>query len=314
MSNALPATALSTNALSKRFRHVDALHELTLQVPEGSIFALVGTNGAGKTTTIKAVMNILKPTSGHATVLGTDSRRLGPDDFARIGYVSENQEMPDWMTVGYFLDYLKPFYPTWDDARAAELVDQLQLPRERKLRHLSRGMRIKAALASSLSYRPRLLVLDEPFGGLDPLVRDEVIEGLLDSAGETTIFISSHDLAEIESFATHIGYLDRGRLQFSEEMATLSARFREVEVTLDRPAGLPVALPEHWPGHWLRPEAAPTMVRFVDSRFENGRTQNEIRQLFGEVRDVTAYPMALRAIFVALAKSGATLATTGAKS
>jgi ABC-2 type transport system ATP-binding protein len=303
------SNALSTIGLSKRFRHrfshVDALRELTLEVPEGSIFALVGTNGAGKTTTIKTAMNILKPTSGHATVLGTDSRRMGPRDFARIGYVSENQEMPDWMTVGYFLDYLKPFYPSWDDAHAAELVGQLQLPRDRKLRHLSRGMRIKAALASSLAYRPRLLVLDEPFGGLDPLVRDEVIEGLLDTAGETTIFISSHDLAEIESFATHIGYLDGGRLRFSEEMATLSARFREVEVTLDQPGALAAALPERWPDHWLRPETAPTMIRFIDSRFEKGRTQDEIRQLLGEVREVAAYPMPLRAIFVALAKSGA---------
>src|ERR1700722_5617883 len=240
------SSMLSTHGLSKRFRHVDALHELTLEVPEGSIFALVGINGAGKTTAIKTAMNILKPSSGRAMVLGTDSRRLGPDDFARIGYVSENQEMPDWMTVGYFLDYLKPFYPSWDTARAAELVGQFQLPRNRKLRHLSRGMRIKAALASSLSYRPRLLVMDEPFGGLDPLVRDEVIEGLLNSAGEPTIFISSHDLAEIESFATHIGYLDRGRLLFSEEMGTLSARFREIEVTLDRPGTLPTGLPDHW--------------------------------------------------------------------
>jgi ABC-2 type transport system ATP-binding protein len=295
------SSMLSTHGLSKCFRHVDALHELTLEVPEGSIFALVGINGAGKTTAIKTAMNILQPTSGRATVLGTDSRRLGPDDFARIGYVSENQEMPDWMTVGYFLDYLKPFYPSWDTTRAAELVGQFQLPRDRKLRHLSRGMRIKAALASALSYRPRLLVMDEPFGGLDPLVRDEVIEGLLDSAGETTIFISSHDLAEIESFATHIGYLDRGRLQFSEEMGTLSARFREIEVTLDQPGTLPTELPDHW----LRPETSAAVVRFIDSRFENGRTQNQIRQVFGEVREVTAYPMALRAIFVALARSGA---------
>ncbi len=292
--------AISTLGLSKRFRRMDALQDLTLEVPEGSVFALVGTNGAGKTTTIKTVMNILKPTAGHATVLGTDSRQLGPRQFERIGYVSENQEMPDWMTVGYFLDYLKPFYPAWDDTRAAELVKQFQLPRDRRLKHLSRGMRIKAALASSLAYHPQLLVLDEPFGGLDPLVRDEVIEGLLDSAGETTIFISSHDLTEIESFATHIGYIADGRLQFSEELASLSARFREVEVTLAEPAGLPVP----WPRHWLRPEASPVVVRFVDSRFKARRTQEEIRQLFGEVKEIADFPMALRAIFVALAKSG----------
>ena len=106
------------------------------------------------------------------------------------------------------------------------LMRQYQLPADRELGHLSRGMRMKAALVSCLAYRPRLLVLDEPFSGLDPLVREDLIEGLLDIAGETTMFISSHDLAEIESFASHIGYLDRGILQFSEEMTSLSGRFR----------------------------------------------------------------------------------------
>src|SRR5580704_15142551 len=135
------------------------------------------------------------------------------------------------MTVGYFLKYLSAFYPAWDHALEGELVRQLQLPLDRKLKHLSRGMRMKAALASSLAYRPRLIVLDEPFTGLDAMVRDELIEGLLARAEGTTIFISSHDLAEIESFASHIGYLDRHRLQFSEELETLSARFREIVLT-----------------------------------------------------------------------------------
>ena len=92
-------------------------------------------------------------------------------------------------------------------------------------------MRMKAALASSLAYRPRLLVLDEPFSGLDPVVREDLIEGIIESAEETTILVSSHDLAEIESFASHIAYLDSGRLRFAEEMTSLSARFREIEVT-----------------------------------------------------------------------------------
>ena len=133
------------------------------------------------------------------------------------------------MTVGYFMAYLKPFYPTWDDARASELLREFDLPLDRKLKHLSRGMWMKTALASSLAYRPPLLILDEPFTGLDPLVRDELIEGVLDAAEGATILVSSHDLAEIETFASHIGYLDRGRLQFSEEMTSLVARFREME-------------------------------------------------------------------------------------
>jgi ABC-2 type transport system ATP-binding protein len=293
--------AISATNLSKRFRSLEVLKDVDLDVPEGSVFGLIGPNGAGKTTTIKILMNIIQPTSGTVGVLGVDSRKLGPGDLVHIGYVSENQEMPDWMTVEYFLSYIKPFYPSWDGTRADELVQQFNLPRDRKLRHLSRGMRMKTALVSSLAYHPRLLVLDEPFSGLDPLVRDDVIQGLLDSAGETTIFISSHDLAEIESFASHIAYLDGGQLQFSEEMASLTERFREVEVVVEAPAVLP-AEPE-WPTTWLQPEATPAVVRFVETRFEPERTESEVRRLFGSTLQISVNPMSLREIFVTLARS-----------
>lgn len=287
--------------LVKHFRKVPVLDGLSLSLPEGSVFGLAGPNGAGKTTTIKILMNILRPSSGRAKVLGFDSRALGPEAFANIGYVSENQEMPDWMTIEYLLAYLRPFYPSWDDTRAQQLVRAFDLPLDRQIGHLSRGMRMKAALASSLAYRPRLLVMDEPFSGLDPLVREDLIDGLVESAAETTILISSHDLGEIESFATHIGYLDRGRLQFSEEMTTLTARFREVEVVLDSPPLVPLDRP--WPEHWLRPETSPALVRFVETHFDPDRTPGEIRRLFGEVRNIEAHPMPLRAIFVTLARA-----------
>ncbi len=290
---------LRTENLSKRFRRTSALDGLTFEVAEGSVYGLVGPNGAGKTTAIKILMNIIEPTGGRSYVLGSDSRRLAPQHFAQIGYVSENQQLPEWMTVEYFIEYLKPFYPTWDDGRARELLGQFHLPLDRKLKHLSRGMRMKAALASSLAYRPKLLVLDEPFSGLDPLMRDEFIEGLIESAQETTILISSHDLAEIESFATHIGYLDGGRLQFSEEMGSLSQRFREVEVTLD---GTP-SLPAQWPASWIGAESSAAVVRFVDTRFDRERTFVEVRRLFTGVTGISVNPMPLRSIFVTLAKS-----------
>jgi ABC-2 type transport system ATP-binding protein len=290
---------LRTSDLTKRFRGTVALDRLNLDVPEGSVFALIGANGAGKTTAIKILMNIHQPTSGSAEALGVDSRKLSPPELQRIGYVSENQEMPEWMTVGYFLAYLKPFYPTWDDARAQELLRQFDLPLDRKLKHLSRGMKMKASLASSLAYRPKLIVLDEPFSGLDPLVRDELIEGLIESAAESTILISSHDLAEIESFASHVGYLERGHLQFSEEMTALSARFREVEVTLD---AAPV-LPPNWPARWLQPETSAMVVRFVETQFDEAKTMAEVRAMFGEPRGVAITPMPLRSIFVTLAKA-----------
>ena len=220
-------SAIQTDHLVKKFRSVEALQGLTLDVPQGSVYALVGPNGAGKTTAIKIVMNILRCTSGRAEVLGIDSSHIRGRHLESIGYVSENQDLPDWMTVGMLLAYLRPFYPTWDRALEAAMTQQFNLPLNRKLRQLSRGMRMKAALASSLAYHPKLIVLDEPFTGLDPLVRDELIQGLLERAEESTIFVSSHDLAEIETFASHVAYLEEGKLRFSEELSSLVERFRE---------------------------------------------------------------------------------------
>lgn len=290
---------IRTQALSKRFRHTVVLDGLDLDVPPGSIYGLVGPNGVGKTTTIKVLMNIFPPSGGHSEVLEVDSRRLGPRQFEQIGYVSENQELPEWMTVGYFLEYLAGFYPTWDHELAADLVRQFELPQDRKLRHLSRGMKMKAALASSLAYRPKLIVLDEPFTGLDALVRDELIESLLARAEGATILISSHDLGEIESFASHIGYLDGHKLQFSEELEALSARFREVVLTFETAPRLPGQLP----ANWLQAEAVGPVVRFVETRFDAERTPVEVRRVFPECRDVRVEGMPLRAIFVALAKA-----------
>jgi ABC-2 type transport system ATP-binding protein len=291
---------LRTIDLSKRFRKTAVLEHMNIAVPEGSIYGLVGPNGAGKSTTIKILMNIHQASGGRAEVFGHGSREMSPSTLMQIGYVSENQNLPEWMTVEYLMAYLKPFYPTWDDARAEELLRQFELPTKRKLRHLSHGMRVKAALASSLAYRPRLIILDEPFTGLDPLVRDEFIEGLLESAEGATIFISSHDLAEIESFASHVGYLDRGRLQFSEEMTSLRGRFREIEITLEHslpPVG-------SWPATWLSGEQSAALVRFVDTQFEQDRTLAEVRRVFGQTRQIAVHPMPLRQIFVTLAKAG----------
>jgi ABC-2 type transport system ATP-binding protein len=286
--------------VSKSFRRVNAVEHLNLEVAEGSIYGLVGPNGAGKTTALKAMMNIFRPDSGTIEVLGCDSRRLGPVEFGHIGYVSENQLLPDWMTVDYLMRYLEPFYPAWDRARADELIRQFALPRTRKLSQLSRGMWMKASLASSLAYRPKLLILDEPFSGLDPVMRDDLIHGILSSAGETTIVVSSHDLAEIESFASHIGFMESGRLLFSEEMSSLTGRFREIEVTVDLPPVLDGG--GRWPSHWLHAEISPAVVRFVESQFRPERTEEQVREMFSEVRNISVLPMPLRSIFLTLAR------------
>ena len=294
------SNAIRTKDLSKTFLSVHALRHLDLEVPQGATYALVGPNGAGKTTTIKVLMNILAPSSGRAEVLGTDSTKLAGCMFTQIGYVSENQQLPEWMRVDYFFDYLRPFYPRWDCELEAALIRQMELPLDRRLRDLSRGMKIKAALASSLAYRPKLIVLDEPFSGLDPLVRDQLIESLLEAANAATILISTHDLAEIESFSSHVGYLEQGQLKLSEETTSLAGRFREVQVSLDSAATLPAKLPETW----LQPASSGSTVQFVESRFDQERTGTAIRSAFAEVRDVTYTPMTLRTIFLALARSG----------
>jgi ABC-2 type transport system ATP-binding protein len=157
---------------------------------------------------------------------------------------------------------------------------------------------MKLALASALAFHPSLIVLDEPFGGLDPLVRDQLIESLLERASESTVFISSHDLAEIENFASHVGYIESGRLLFSEEMSSLSTRFREVEITTDSSLALPSPLPRTW----LQPKCAGPVMRFVDSQFDEESTSADIRRLFPNVKDIQYRALSLRSIFLAMAR------------
>src|SRR5215472_14604194 len=268
--------------LWKTFGRYDALRGLSFEVPEGSALALIGANGAGKTTTIKILMNIFKPSRGMATVLGVDSTAISPRELAQIGYVSENQEMPGRLAVGEYLDYLRPFYPRWDKSLETLVRHQLLLPPDRKIKDLSHGMRMKMALACALPYRPKLLVLDEPFSGLDPLVRDEFMESLLHQAGEMTILISSHELGEIDGVATHLAFLDEGRLLFQESMTDVIARFREVRVTLDREP----AAATHAPSDWLQLRTLGNVVSFVDTQFSEAGLGERVKALLPGVRDI----------------------------
>lgn len=290
---------LQTIRLSKRFGKTVALQQVDLTVQEGSIYGLLGPNGAGKSTTMQILMNLEQPSSGRAEIFGHDSRRISPEDFTQIGYVAESQEMPNWMTIESVMAYLQPFYPNWDANRAERLLREFELPFGRKLGQLSRGMRMKVSLASSLAYRPRLLLMDEPFSALDSLTRDELTEGLLSNAEGISILICSHDLNEIETFATHIGYLERGRLQFSEEMTSLTGRFREVEITLDSEAHVSLI---DCPASWLNAEQSGLLIRFVDSQYQRERTMSEARRLFRNVKHIAVHPMPLRSIFVTLAR------------
>jgi ABC-2 type transport system ATP-binding protein len=283
---------IETRHVAKHFGRFDAIDDLNLNVPEGSIFALIGANGAGKTTTIRMLMNILRPDRGDITVLGTPSHRLAPGDFERIGYVSEGQRPPQGLTLAQYFDYLRHLYPTWDRALEDELRTQFELPPSRKIKHLSHGMRMKTLLVGALAFRPKLLVLDEPLSGLDTLVRDEVVNGLLQQAADTTILISSHELSEIESFTTHVAFMQDGRLLLQEAIDDLRMRFREVRVTLSALKQSTRPLPEDW----LLPATEGHHLRFIASHFENDEALlHQLSERFGAVR-MECEPMPLRAI------------------
>ncbi|MEJ1973156.1 MAG: ABC transporter ATP-binding protein [Lacunisphaera sp.] len=289
---------IETSNLSHRYWRTEAVQNLNLAVPAGSVFALLGPNGAGKTTTIKMLVNLLQPTAGEARVLGVDSRRLGECERAQLGYVSENQQLPLWMTVRQLLDYCRPFYPTWDRTLEQTLLHQFELPADRKLKHLSRGMLMKAALLSSLAYRPKLLILDEPFSGLDPLMREEFVRGVLEvsALGEWTVLVSSHDIEDVERLADNVGIIERGQLRLSEKTDSLLGRFRNVELTgaPDGATAPPGAL------EWNR---AGNLTRFVATDYTGEASERAWRGRYPGVAFRTV-PLTLREIFIVLAPRG----------
>ncbi|MCP4215945.1 MAG: ABC transporter ATP-binding protein [bacterium] len=296
--------ALETSNLSKKFRKVNAVDNVSLQVPKGSIFAFIGPNGAGKTTTIKLLMNLLEPGSGSSSVLGVPSKKLGPNEWRRIGYVSENQQLPAWMTVEQFLAYCEPMYPDWDKEFCRRMPVEFDLPMKQKLKHLSRGMRMKAALLSSMAYRPELLVLDEPFTGLDPLVRDELIQGILDLSKkeQMTMFISSHDIHEVERLADWVGMIDNGSLKMVEKTETLHERFKKIDVILNSTDTI-TAPPKGWPETWLQAEQQGRIFSFFLSEYQPDESETQIKRFFPNCKYVDVLGVSLKDIFIVMAKT-----------
>ena len=293
--------SIETNLLSLNYGHTEALARLTIALPEGRVLAVLGPNGAGKTTAIKLLMNLLQPSSGDCHVLGVESRNLGPNEFRQIGYVSENQKVPDWMTVQQLMNFSQPLYPTWDVAFAERIRSLFDLPLDRKIKTLSRGMQMKAALLSSIAYYPRLLVLDEPFTGLDPLVRQEFIQGVLEltELENWTILISSHDIDEVEQLADQVLVLDKGLQIIFESTESLQDRFRLVEVAADELFARPLA----WPSHWLNVESSSQRVRFVDTDYSPEKTPAELRQCLGEGLKITIETLSMKDIYLAVARA-----------
>ena len=226
--------------VTKRFGSQTALADVSLDVPPGVVFALLGENGAGKTTAIKLLLGLEEPTSGQARVLGLDSRRDGLEIRRRVGYVPERPTLYEWMTVAEIGWFTAGFYDSTYLPRYESLVEQYGLPPERKIKNLSKGMRAKVALSLALANEPAVLVLDEPTSGLDTLVRREFLESMVDlAAGGRTVLLSSHQIAEVERVADYVAILSRGKLLLVERLDALKSQVRELTVTLADDAAAP---------------------------------------------------------------------------
>ena len=293
--------AIWAENLGKNFSSVEALRGLNFSVPAGSIYGLLGPNGAGKTTTIKILMNLLTPSAGQAEVLGRWTEKLRWSDFQRIGYVSENQVMPDDMKVGELLAYLAPYYPTWDAALCQDLLQQLELPTDRRLKNLSRGMKMKASLLASLAFRPELIVLDEPFSGLDPVVREDFSRGLLSSISESewTVFLSSHDVEEVERLCDWVGIMTPGRLVISEPMDQLLRRFQRIDISLPAEATANI----DWEADIVRSEKSGTNLSLVHQRFAGDETLAAVRAKIPPGSTVENFALTLREIYLVLVRN-----------
>ncbi len=223
---------LQTKALTKRFRQVTALDRLNLELHAGEVLALLGSNGSGKSTTFRLLLNIYQPTDGEAFLLGQPSRKLNGRDFDKVSYVSEGQKLPLWMTVRGFLDFCAGFYQEWDAGMCQRLVESFGLHEGQKLKFLSRGQRMKAALASVLPSRPKILLLDEPFSGLDVETRAQVSHLLRTLAQEHSlaIVLTTHDVEEVEPVATRVAILSRGELKLDEPLANYLGRHRLLQL------------------------------------------------------------------------------------
>lgn len=288
--------------VTRRFPRSWALRHASFRVPAGSITAMLGSNGAGKSTALKVALNLLRPSTGYVEILGIDSRKLAPAQLRRIGYVAEGMELPDWMSVDQFLGWCRPLYPTWDADLERTLRKKFALPGERKLKHLSRGQRMKAALIGALAYRPELLVLDEPFSGLDPLVRDEFITGLLELAGGEgfTVLLSSHDIEEVDRLADHVVLLNHGAVVLDEDSEVLLARHRQIEILLPPDFG---QLPK-LPNAWIDRQSSGRVLRLTDTQHDVATFSSIFAGHFPNCPPPDVRPLTLREIFVALVRDG----------
>jgi ABC-2 type transport system ATP-binding protein len=224
----LSESVINVSGLTRRFGPKTALDSVSVSMPRGAVYGLVGANGAGKTTLIKHILGLLRAESGSVRVFGLDPVADPVAVLSRIGYLSEENDLPGWMSVDELIRYSRAFYPAWDDAYAEELRQAFALDPTAKIKNLSRGQKARVGLLIALAHRPELLVLDEPSSGLDPIVRRDILGAVIRTVANEgrTVLFSSHFLGEIEQVADHVTLINEGRIVLSAPLDAIRESHR----------------------------------------------------------------------------------------
>lgn len=295
--------------LKMHFRGCDALSGVNLNVPHGSVFALLGENGAGKTTFIRILTGYQIPSSGRCTIMGLDPIQNALDIRRRIGYVSDAPALYDWMRIDEIGWFASSFYPDGFLDRYREAIVRYELPADRKIKHLSKGQRAKVALSLAVAHDPELLILDEPTSGLDPLVRREFMESMVERAASgKTVLLSSHQISEVERVADYIAILHQGKVRLVSDLASLRETVSEVTLSINDPLTTLPLLSE--PAEVLSEHKTGRQIRWI-VRGWNESLHQAVAGWPG-VLSVRARPATLEEVFVACTRgSDATKQSTG---
>jgi len=223
-------SVITISELTRRFGATTALDSVSLSLPRGAVYGLVGANGAGKTTLIRHILGLLRAESGSVRVFGLDPVADPVAVLSRIGYLSEENDLPGWMRVDELIRYTSAFYPKWENDYAEELRRTFALEAAAKIKDLSKGQKARAGLLIALAHRPELLVLDEPSSGLDPLVRRDILGAVIRTIADEgrTVLFSSHLLEEVEQVADHVTMISYGRIVLSAPLDAIKESHRSL--------------------------------------------------------------------------------------
>jgi ABC-type multidrug transport system ATPase subunit len=295
--------AIRIERLSKSYRRKPALANVSVDVPRGVVFALLGENGAGKTTAIRIMLGLTEPDTGRAEVLGLDCRTRGQEIRRAVGYVPERTTLYEWMTVDEIGWFTAGFYGNGFLPKYRGLTEAFELPQQRKIKELSKGMRAKVALSLAMGHQPDLLILDEPTSGLDTMVRREFLESMVDVAATgRTVFLSSHQIAEVERVADIVAILREGQLVLVERLEDLKSQIRELTMTLRDGVARPPGMPLPVLSERFRDRQWQVLARGISDEQLVGLRNHEA------ISSITSRTPSLEEIFVAHMRAGATAA------